>query len=108
MNKEDVHAHPLYDYLTFRQIISFLKILCSLPGNLKFPNRLRTAGQAMSVRTSSSCLVYDKVHRLLIALENLGDDGAVHLLGQQTGNPYDGETAQHGDGTAVDGVDGIT
>jgi hypothetical protein len=21
MNKEDVHAHPLYDYLSFRQII---------------------------------------------------------------------------------------
>ena len=62
----------------------------------------------MSVRTSSSCLVYDKVHRLLIALENLVDDGAVYLLGQQTGNPYHGETAQHGDGTAVDGVDGIT
>ena len=70
MNKEDVHAHPLYDYLTFRQIISFLKILCSLPGNLKFPNRLRTAGQAMSVRTSSCCLVY--VHSRT--------DPSVHIL----------------------------
>ena len=62
----------------------------------------------MSVRTSSFCLVCDKVHRLLIALENLVDDAVVYLFGQQTGNPYDGEATQHGDGTAVDGVDGIT
>ena len=45
---------------------------------------------------------------LLIAFENLVDDSVIHLLRQQTDNPYNGETAQHGDGTTVDGVDRIT
>ena len=44
---------------------------------------------------------------VLIAFENLVDGRFVELGCQQADEPYYGESAYHGDGAAVDGVDGI-
>ena len=44
---------------------------------------------------------------LFIALENLIDCVAIHLRREEADNPDDGEAANHGDGSAVDGIDRI-
>ena len=45
---------------------------------------------------------------LLVTLENFIDDGVIHLLCQKADKEYNWESAQHGDGTTVDGIDRVT
>ena len=44
----------------------------------------------------------------LVALENSIHAGLRHLMGKHTYQPNHRETAYHGNGTTVNGVDGVT